>query len=51
MLWWLGVRGYTERTLLEEVLFAGEVLEGGGNVSVREHIVRDTRQQMERGGP
>lgn len=27
------------------------MLEGGGNVSVKVHIVRDTRQQMERGGP
>ena len=27
------------------------VVEGGGNVSVKEHRVRDTRQQMERGGP
>ena len=24
---------------------------GGGNVSVKEHIVRDMRQQMERRGP
>lgn len=27
------------------------VVEGGGNVSVKEHIVRDMRQQMERRGP
>lgn len=27
------------------------VLEGRGNVSVREHIVRDTRQQMEGRSP
>ena len=26
-------------------------MEGGGNVSVKEHIVRDMRQQMERRGP
>ena len=26
-------------------------VEGGGNVSVKEHIVRDMRQQMERRGP
>lgn len=32
--------------MVDEVL-----VEGGGNVSVREHIVRDTRQQMERRGP
>ena len=29
----------------------GEVVEGGGNVSVRNYIVRDTRQQMERRSP
>lgn len=33
------------------VLVDGVVVDGGGNVSVREHIVRDMRQQMERRGP